>query len=163
MRIRDFLDASLVIDGFASPNKEAVVTALGNHIGKNLSHLLGSQDAAATYDSAGIVRALLDREELGSTGIGDGVAIPHAKIPGLPGLVAGFGRAQDGVAFDAMDNGPVHLFFVLLVPENSAGMHLKALARISRLLKSAELRQSLLDAADPQELYAVLMTADDRF
>lgn len=106
---------------------------------------------------------LEERERLGSTGIGDGVAIPHGKLPALPSLTATFGRSTAGVDFDSLDRRPAHLFFALFAPENSAGIHLKALARISRLLKSAELRKGILEARDPGELYRLMTREDERY
>ena len=97
---------------------------------------------------------------MGSTGVGEGVAIPHTKLPGLTSLVAAFGRSKKGIAFDAIDNQPVRLVFVLLVPEDSAGAHLKALARISRLLKDNDFRRSLLDGTDRESLYEAFVARD---
>ena len=86
-------------------------------------------------DPEAMLHVLLEREKLGSTGIGDGIAIPHGKIAGLDEMVVAFGRSREGIDFEAMDGKPVHLFFLLMAPENSAGQHLKALAKISRMLK----------------------------
>ena len=105
---------------------------------------------------------LMGRESLGSTGIGDGVAIPHGKVPGLDRLVAVVGRSRPGVQFQSLDGKPTHLFFLVVAPEQSAGMHLKALARISRLLKDTRFRQSLLDAADADEFRRILEEEDQR-
>jgi PTS system nitrogen regulatory IIA component len=105
---------------------------------------------------------LLDRESLGSTGIGEGVAIPHGKVPGLTRLAAVIARSRAGVQFHSLDGKPTHLFFLVVAPEQSAGMHLKALARISRLLKDARFRRSLLDARDADDLRRILKEEDDR-
>jgi len=124
-------------------------------------HLSGaSADVHAHADE--VLGALLTRERLGSTGVGEGVAIPHAKIPGLRSLVACFGRTLQGVPFDAIDYQPVRLIFVLLAPENSAGAHLKALARISRLLKNAEFRTRLMELPDQGTLYQAFVDEDGR-
>jgi PTS system nitrogen regulatory IIA component len=104
----------------------------------------------------------MDREGLGSTGIGEGVAIPHGKIPGIDRLVAVFGRSPAGVQFASLDGKPARLFFLILAPENSAGMHLKALARISRLLKDPRFRERLLAAEGAEGLSQVLREADER-
>jgi PTS system nitrogen regulatory IIA component len=84
------------------------------------------------------------------------VAIPHGKVGGIEHLVAAFGRSRNGVLFDSLDGKPAHLFFLIVAPEYSAGMHLKALARISRLLKDERFRRSLLDAEDADELQRIL-------
>jgi len=104
---------------------------------------------------------LMERERLGSTGVGDGVAIPHGKMQGSGQMMAAFGRNKSGIDFQALDGKPTTLFFLLMAPENSAGAHLKALARISRLLKQESLRTSLLEAEDSEEIYRILVTEDD--
>jgi len=112
-------------------------------------------------DSEVTVGALHEREKLGSTGIGDGIAIPHGKIPGLEGLVLSFGRSAAGIPFDAMDGKPVHLFFLLIAPENSAGLHLKALAKISKMLKDGVFRTKLMAAGTREDLYRIIAGQDD--
>ncbi len=109
-----------------------------------------------------LIRILQERERLGSTGIGEGAAIPHGRVPGLDRLVAVFGRSRAGVQFQSLDGKPAHLFFLILAPENSAGLHLKALARISRLLKDSAFRLSLSDALDAAALARLLAEADER-
>ncbi len=107
-----------------------------------------------------IVGILLDREKLGSTGVGEGVAIPHGKLGDLNRLIACFGRSPQGLDFQAVDRMPVRLFFLLLAPENCAGAHLKALARISRLLKRPNLREELLAARTREEIFGILTRED---
>lgn len=107
-----------------------------------------------------IAHLLLEREKLGSTGIQDGVAIPHAKIKNLVHLVLLFGRSLKGIDFQSFDNKPTHLFFVLLVPEETSREHLKMLARLSRLLKKAALREKLLQAKNAQAIYEILCEED---
>lgn len=103
-----------------------------------------------------VIRILQERENLGSTGIGDGVAIPHGKLKNLDRLVMSFGRSRSGVDFDSMDGKPAHLFFLLVAPEESVGIHLKTLARISKLLKDEGVRQKLLDAADVDAIMEII-------
>jgi len=93
-----------------------------------------------------LLEVLLEREALQSTGIGEGVAIPHGKMPGLDRLVAAFARSSEGVDFESIDGQPTHHFFLLVVPEHSGGQYLKALARISRFFRNAAFRQRLADA-----------------
>jgi len=109
-----------------------------------------------------VLQVLQEREQLGSTGIGDGVAIPHGKLKGIPELMLAFGRSRAGVDFESMDGQPAHLFFLLIAPEESVGVHLKALARISKLLKDAAVRRSLLEAGDQKEIYQIILDAEDQ-
>ncbi len=109
-----------------------------------------------------VLDVLQEREKLGSTGIGDGVAIPHGKLGGIPGLVLAFGRSHQGVDFESMDGQPAHLFFLLVAPEESVGVHLKTLARISKLLKDAAVRQKLLDAPDQGAIFQVILDEEDK-
>ena len=112
-------------------------------------------------DSGAMLRVLLEREKLGSTGIGDGIAIPHGKLAGLDEILVAFGRSREGIAFEALDGKPVHLFFLLMAPENSAGQHLKALAKISRMLKDGVFRKKLLEARMHDDLVRVITEKDD--
>jgi PTS system nitrogen regulatory IIA component len=112
-------------------------------------------------DGSKAIDVLQQRERLGSTGIGDGVAIPHAKVPDLQELVVAFGRSREGIAFDAIDGKPVQLFFMLLAPENSTGQHLKALARISKMLKTPKFRKKLIDAKTKNDLFKVIVEQDE--
>src|SRR4029077_12951830 len=102
--------------------------------------------AGKVSDGKTMVEVLLEREELGSTGIGQRIAIPHGKSAVVKELSAAFGVSQQGVAYDSLDGEPVNLFFVLVAPEGSAGVHLKALARISGLLKDKFFKKALLQA-----------------
>lgn len=152
MKLLDIVSSGGVVDDLRAETKEGVLREM-------------SEVAAASVPSLSVqnlTSILLDRESLGSTGIGDGVAIPHGKVPGLTRLVAVFGRSRAGVQFHSLDGKPAHLFFLVMAPEQSAGMHLKALARISRLLKDARFRRSLLDARDAEDLRRILKEEDDR-
>lgn len=128
-----------------------------------LQELTAALGAVSGMDPEEMVRVLMERERLGSTGIGGGIAIPHGKMKSLKSLVMGFGRSRAGVDFDAMDGKRTHLFFLLLAPEDSTGGHLKMLARISRLLKNTVFKERLMNAADGQELYAVIEKEDKEF
>lgn len=110
-----------------------------------------------------IMEVLLDRERLGSTGIGDNIAIPHGKLSQLSELKVSFGRSLKGVDFDSMDGKPSHLFFLLLAPVNSAGLHLKALAKISRMLMSQSFRDNLMKAPGAEEIYRLIAERDAEF
>ncbi len=112
-------------------------------------------------NSSSIIEILQQRENLGSTGIGDGIAIPHGKIPELDDLIVAFGRSTEGIDYNALDGKPVHLFFLLLAPENSTGQHLKILARISKMLKIANFRKMLLIAKSQSDLYKIIIDQDN--
>lgn len=113
-------------------------------------------DKGKIRDKEGLTRVLAAREALGSTGIGDSVAIPHGKIRGINGLVMAFGRSLKGVEYDSLDGEPAHLFFLVIAPDDAPGEHLKALARISRLMKKKELRESLLRARDRKDIKRII-------
>ncbi len=107
-----------------------------------------------------LLEVLLEREALQSTGIGEGVAIPHGKMPGLDRLVAAFARSSEGVDFESIDGQPTHHFFLLVVPEHSGGQYLKALARISRFFRNAAFRQCLADAESLEEVIRAIEEED---
>lgn len=140
-------------------NPEAVVAELQSRDkGKVLAELTDALIACdQTLQRDEVIQVLQERERLGSTGIGDGVAIPHGKLKGIPELMLAFGRSRTGVDFDSMDGKPAHLFFLLIAPEESVGVHLKTLARISKLLKDATVRQKLLDADSQKDLYQIIL------
>src|SRR5688572_11730494 len=138
MKLVEILSPQMVMSELDATDKEGAIRQMCGHIAK--------YKAGLKVDD--MVRTLLEREKLGSTGIGEGVAIPHGKLNGIDNLVACFAKSTRGIDFAAIDSQPSHLFFVLLAPNNSAGLHLKALARISRLLKSQEFRDRLLRADD---------------
>jgi nitrogen PTS system EIIA component len=151
MKITDMLKREFVLEQLKAGNKRDALTELAGVFA------LGR----IKVDSEAMLHVLLERERLGSTGIGDGIAIPHGKLPGLEEMVVSFGRSREGIAFEAMDGKPVHLFFLLMAPENSAGQHLKALAKISRMLKDANFRKSLLEAKMHEDLFRIIAAKDD--
>jgi PTS system nitrogen regulatory IIA component len=106
---------------------------------------------------------LMEREQLGSTGVGGGIAIPHAKISQLGQSIVVFGRSTTGIAFNALDGKPVYLFFLLVADADSLDSYLKILARISRLLKDRELRNRLMKAADSEAMYKIIVEQDGLF
>jgi PTS system nitrogen regulatory IIA component len=117
--------------------------------------------AGVTKDQ--LVKVLLERERLGSTGIGGGIGIPHGKLKTLESLVLGFGLSRQGVDFESMDGRPTHIFFLLLTPEDSAGIHLKLLARISRLLKNEGFKEQLMLSQTPEDIIAAISEEDEDF
>jgi len=153
MRIVDILPETLVVPSLHGRTKDEVLYELA-------AALAAAQPGV---DAARLADVLRERERLGSTAIGDGIAIPHGKWPGLQSVVAVFGRHAQGVDFDSLDGRPTHLFFLLVAPEDSVGQHLKALARVSRLLKDAAFRQALVTTTEPQQLYARICQEDEKY
>jgi len=142
MRITELMDKDLIIAELYSKTKKDVLKELVDCITKKELEIDGND----------LLRVLLEREELGSTGIGDGIAIPHGKVKKIENLMVSFGRSLGGVDFQSMDGKPTHIIFLLIAPENSAGIHLKALARLSRLLKDSRFRKNIMEADSSQEL-----------
>lgn len=114
-------------------------------------------------DPQELARVLAERERLGSTAIGDGIAIPHGKLRGVTATVGVFGRHMAGADFDSLDGRPTHLFFLLVAPEDSTSLHLKALARVSRLFKDGALRERLIKAPDAAAIYKLIQEEDSRY
>ena len=151
MKILDILDKQFINPRLASTSKEGVLRELVRAI----------TQVEKQVDENRLLEILLERESLGSTGIGDGVAIPHGKSKDVKKLLASFGRSLPGMDFQSMDGKPTHLFFLLVAPENSAGIHLKALARISRLMKDNVFRKRLMDVNSAEEIYALFSAEDE--
>lgn len=154
MKISEFLSQNAISADIRSSEKEEVI--------KELADLLINSGDIQKKDRAKIIEALMSREALGSTAIGQGVAIPHAKSDCVAKLVAAFGLSKRGVDFDSLDGEPAYIFFLLLAPQDSAGPHLKALARISRLLKDKYFRDSLRSCADNQAVIKAIDQEDEK-
>ena len=138
-----------------SPN--AIIPALKVNGKKQALQEIAAKAAALTGQSErAILEILLQREKLGSTGVGNGVAIPHGKLAKLANVFGLFARLERPVDFEALDGQPVDLIFLLLAPEGAGADHLKALARVARLLREAEMVARLRESRDPDALYAVL-------
>lgn len=146
MNITDMLKKEFIIEELKSKTKREVLFELSEVFSQGNYNV----------DSDSMVKVLLEREKLGSTGIGDGIAIPHGKLSGLENLVVSFGRSKEGIEFDSLDGKPVHIFFLLMAPENSAGQHLKALAKISRMLKEETFRNDLMKMQTSDEIYSLI-------
>lgn len=140
MKIVDILSEDLIIPELEAKSRDAVIRELVDRIAR----------VRPRVSADGAVRVLVAREDIGSTGVGHGLAIPHAKLSALDGAVACFARSVAGVDFAARDGRPCFLFLALLAPEGNAGIHLKALARASRLFKEPAFLQALRDAAADQ-------------
>ncbi len=152
MKTSDIFRKDLIIASLKSSNKSETIEELADHLaGKGV-----------IKDKKGLVKALHEREKLGSTGIGDNIAIPHAKSDEVDRVVALFARSQKGIPFDSLDGKPVNYVFLLLAPTQSGGDHLKAMAKISKMLKGEEFRRKLLTASDGQELYRVIVDENEK-
>ncbi len=153
MKITDFLSVQTVVPSLASREKNAVLQELSDGLVAHYRNL----------DQQKVLDVLLERERISTTAIGEGVAIPHGKLPNVDRVLGVFARSLEGVDFASLDGAPTHLFFVLIAPENAAADHLKALARISRLLKDEAFRRRLLAGKDSQELYTLIAEEDEKF
>ena len=151
MKIVDFLSQEAISVELEAQTKEESI--------KELVQLL--HKAKKIKDVNHIVKILMEREELGSTGIGQGIAIPHGKSDTIRTIVAAFGISKKGIGFDALDGESVNLVFLLVAPHDSAGAHLKALAKISRLLKDKFFRQALREAKDSKEVMRIIKEEDE--
>ncbi len=127
---------------------------------KELSQLLVKVDPSLQVDE--VCHLLEEREKLGSTGIGWGVAIPHGKIPTATKMLGCFGRSIEGIDFQSQDGELAHLFFVLIAPENVSGLHLKVLSRLSRILKDKSVREQLMMAKDADEIFEIISREDEK-
>ena len=127
---------------------------------QELSEALAS--AADSVDAGALYELLMEREQLGPTAMGDGVAIPHARMESLDRLLASFGRCRAGLDFDSVDGRPTHLFFVLVAPGTEGSAHLLTLARISRLVAVEEFRARLLDIETTDDLFRALEEEESR-
>jgi fructose-specific phosphotransferase system IIA component len=154
MKIMDFLSEEAITTDLKSVNKTEAI--------KELVELLINSGDVDKKDKNKVVELLLAREALGSTAIGHNVGIPHAKADCVKSLVGAFGLSRKGVDFDSLDGEPVYIFFLLLAPQDSAGPHLKALARISRLIKDKYFRDTLKAAKDKKDVIRIIETEDDK-
>ena len=152
MDIRDFLNPKAISVDLEATTKEGVIKELLGMLAK----------AGAIKNEEKLFKILMDREALGSTGIGQGVGIPHGKTDSLRTLVGALGISKTGVDFDSLDGEPVYILFLLIAPQDSAGPHLKALARISRLLKDKYFRDNLRACKDDKSIIKIITQEDEK-
>ncbi len=150
MKLIDVLQKEAILVGLKSKNKKGVIRELVTPLAR-----------MANVDPDDLIRVLMEREKLGSTGIGKGIGIPHGKLKKLDSLILGFGVSHEGVDFESMDGQPVHIFFLLVTPETSIDMHLKMLARISGILKNELFIEKLLNAKDRDEVWEIICREDE--
>ena len=153
MKITDFLTVQTIIPALASRDKHAVLEEM-------------AQWFAAHHDALNarrVLQVLLEREKISTTAIGEGVAIPHGKLAGVDHVLGVFARSPAGVDFASLDGGLTYLFFALIAQENAAADHLKALARISRLLKDSAFRRRLMEGGTREEIFRIIAEEDQKF
>jgi len=154
MQIMDFLSKKALVMDIKATKKEEVIKEL-------LDALINSGEVEKRSRNK-LIDALMSRESLGSTAIGQGIAIPHAKSDCVGKLLAAFGLSRKGVDFDSLDGEPAYIFFLLVAPQDSAGPHLKALARISRLLKDKYFRDNLRACVDDKAIIKIISQEDEK-
>ncbi len=154
MKVMEFLPKKAISADLKGTNKQEIISEL-------LDLLINAGEIEKKYKNK-LMETLLSREALGSTAIGQGIGIPHGKSENISKLIAAFGLSRSGVNFDSLDGEQVYLFFLLLAPQDSAGPHLKALARISRLLKDKYFREKLKAARDETTILKIISQEDER-
>ena len=151
MKVLEFLDKSTICLELKSSTKKDAINELCNVLHANQK----------IRDLQAVIDAMMEREKLGSTGIGQGVAIPHGKTDATSNLVGALGISRKGIEFESLDGEPVHVIFMLVAPNDSSGNHLKALARVSRLLKDKFFRQAIKEAKQIEEIEKIIREEDE--
>jgi fructose-specific phosphotransferase system IIA component len=150
MKLSKFCDESLVVFSLKATNKDEVIEELVDLV--STSNMVKDREQ--------LLADVKERENLVTTGVGYGVAFPHAKTRAVKGIVIAFGRSGKGVNFDAMDHRPVNLFFLIAAPEDAIGAHLNVMARLSYLMKSEDNRRKLMEASSPGDVLALMDNVD---
>ncbi len=150
MQLPDIISKEGIIPDLKATDKRGVL--------EELIDAIANQES--TIDKSALLKVLVEREKLGTTGIGDGVAIPHGKLLKIERPLISFGRSEKGLDFESMDGQPTYLFFLLVAPENTSGVHLQILAKIAKLLKNNAFRKKLMEAEDATMLYETIVQAD---
>jgi nitrogen PTS system EIIA component len=153
MRVIDFLKRDAIIADLRATTKAGVLAELA-------THMAGLEPQV---EASELLRVLEERELLASTAIGDGIAIPHGKLDSIGQLSGVLGRSLRGLEFDSIDGRPTHLVFMLVAPVSSTGVHLKALARLSRLFRDADFRRRLLAAPTRDDMYQIISDEDAKY
>jgi PTS system nitrogen regulatory IIA component len=152
LKIAEILQEQCVVTDIRGKTKKEIITELVEALA----------NARLVKDVEPVVNVVMDREKLGSTGIGNGVAVPHGKLKNINNIMCAFGRSQNGVDFDAVDRAPVHIFFLVLAPEDSASLHLKVLSRITKILRDQSLRKKIIKLSNVHELYMSILEEDEK-
>lgn len=152
MKLLDVINKETILIDLKAKDKIGIL----NELVSPVARLTGIEQSV-------IARVLMDREQLGSTGIGGGIGIPHGKLKDLEQSILGFGLSRQGVDFESMDGLPTHLFFLLITPEHATNLHLKLLARLSRMLKKESLKEMMMNATSADEIIAIIAEDDEDF
>jgi PTS system nitrogen regulatory IIA component len=153
MKLTEIIEENNIIPELKAKDKKGVLEELAAVISRH----------EPSIDKGALVKVLVERERLGSTGIGDGVAIPHGKMNGVSHPIISFGRSRQGLDFDSMDGQPAYLFFLLIAPEDSSSVHLQVLAKIAKILKNRDFRKKLMEPGTKKELYQTIVQTDEEF
>ncbi|OPX38163.1 MAG: PTS fructose transporter subunit IIA [Desulfobacteraceae bacterium 4484_190.2] len=153
MKLPEIIEENNIIPELKAKDKKGVLEELAEVISRH----------EPSIHKEALVKVLVERERLGSTGIGDGVAIPHGKMNGVSRPIISFGRSKQGLDFDSMDGQPAHLFFLLIAPEDSSSVHLQVLAKIAKILKNRDFRKKLMEPGTRKELYQTIVQTDEEF
>ena len=151
MKLSEIIEEVNIIPELKANDKKGVLEELSEVI----------SDHEPSIEKGVLVNVLVERERLGSTGIGDGVAIPHGKLNSVAHPIVSFGRSKEGLDFDSIDGQPTYLFFLLIAPEDSSGIHLQVLAKIAKILKSSDFREKLIAAETREKLYQTIIQTDE--
>ena len=152
MKICDVLQKETILADLQAGTKKGI-----------LEELVAPVSEIAKVNPEDLVKVLMEREQLGSTGIGGGIGIPHGKMKDIESLILGFGLSRKGVDFESLDGRPTHIFFLLITPENSTGLHLKLLSAISRILKNDPFKTRLMNATSGDEIFEIIKEEDEDF
>jgi PTS system nitrogen regulatory IIA component len=150
LEINDVLKKESVIPNLYSKTKSEVIRELSDKVATIYPN----------FNRENLISVLLEREKLCSTAVDEGVAIPHGKMSGISSIIVAFGRSIEGIDFESLDGNPTHLFILLIAPENSSGVHLKLLARISRIFKNPDFRSRITKAGSQDEIYELILQED---
>lgn len=150
LEINDVLKKESIIPNLYSKTKSEVIRELSEKVATIYPN----------FNRENLISVLLEREKLCSTAVDEGVAIPHGKMSGISSIIVAFGRSIEGIDFESLDGNPTHLFILLIAPENSSGVHLKLLARISRIFKNPDFRSRITKAASQDEIYELILQED---
>jgi len=152
LKIAEILQEQCIVADIKGKTKREIITELVEALAK----------ARLIEDVEAVVNVVMDREKLGSTGIGNGVAVPHGKLKNIKNIMCALGRSQSGVDFDAVDRSPVHIFFLVLAPEDSASLHLKVLSRITKILRDQSLRKKVIKLTTVHDIYTSILEEDEK-
>lgn len=151
-KIQDLLDGDLIIEDLRATDKTGVI--------REFAALLAAR--GMVRDAEGLIRTILEREAT-TTGIGDGIAIPHGRLPGIPDVIVAFGRSRQGVDFQSLDGRPAHLFFLFVTPDDRPEEHLAVLRRLARITRNPVLRERLLRSSGRLEMQKLILDEDGKY